>query len=367
MFRRSIVASVILTLALASPVAAQQKVPANGKLPTADIGAIKEPEGFQRYAGSIIAGGSAAAFDELVLVTSPLVRVPNQRDSRNNALFMPTDARKVEGKRTRLAYLIPEGRSPLEVIRGYQQVNTEAGGTSLFECSDRECGGNTRLGATSGGNESGMLQISLPADDVGVPLGHPLDCVANNSSRTGQRFTTLQLPGEAGYISVLTYVLGDYSAGSPCRTGGWEGRTVAIVNILETKAREQRMEMVKADAMAGSMEKDGKVTFYAILFDTARAEIKPESAPQIAEMVAYLKANPQMKVLIVGHTDSQGGLDYNIDLSKRRAASVVEALKAQGIAANRLTPQGVGMAAPVSTNDNDQGRAKNRRVEMVKI
>jgi outer membrane protein OmpA-like peptidoglycan-associated protein len=102
------------------------------------------------------------------------------------------------------------------------------------------------------------------------------------------------------------------------------------------------------------------------LFDTGRAEIKPESQPQIAEMVAFLRANPGLRALIVGHTDSQGGLDYNLDLSRRRAASVVGALTSQGVQASRLTPQGVGMAAPVSTNDTDEGRARNRRVEMVK-
>ncbi len=357
-----------IAAAEAQPRPASPQRTTTGALPTADTGGVREPAGMQRYAGSIIAGGSTAAFDEMPLVTARLVRAPDQRDRRNNSVFLPPDARKVEGKRTRLVYLIPEGRSPLEVIRGYQQLNTEGGGSTLYQCADGECGGDTRRGAVSGGGETGLLQIAIPADEAaGAPAGHPLNCAVDNSSRTGQRFTTLQMPNDGGYITVMSYVLGEYSAGSPCRAGGWAGRTVAIVNILETKAREQRMEMVKADAMKGSMERDGKVTFYSILFDTARAEIKPESQPQIAEMATFLKANPGLRVLIVGHTDNQGGLDYNIDLSKRRAASVTSALSASGIAAARLVPQGVGMAAPVSTNDTEEGRAKNRRVEMVKF
>ncbi len=352
----------------AAATAEAQQRPAAGALPSADTGSIREPANMPRYAGSIIAGGSLAAFDEMPLVTSRLVRVPDRRDKRNNALFLPADGRKIDGKRTRLVYLIPEGRSPLEVIRGYQQLITERGGTKLYECSGDECGGDTRRGAVSGGGETGLLQIAIPADEAaGAPAGHPLNCAVDNGSRTGQRFTTLQLPNDGGAIAVLSYVLGEYVAGSPCRAGGWAGRTVAIVNIIETKAREQRMEMVKADAMKSSLEKDGKVTFYSILFDTARAEIKPESRPQIAEMAAFLKANPGLRVLIVGHTDNQGGLEYNIDLSKRRAASVTSALTASGIAAARMTPQGVGMAAPVSTNETDEGRSKNRRVEMVKF
>ncbi|MCU0884786.1 MAG: OmpA family protein [Beijerinckiaceae bacterium] len=367
MFRFMIAGALCLAAFGAEPLQAQPRpAVAPGQIPAADTGSVREPQGFQRYAGSIIAGGSFAAFDEQVLVNGPLVRAPDQRDKRGNAVFMPREMRKAEGRRTRLVYVIPQGRSPLEVIRGYQQLVREAGGSTLYECSDGDCGGETRYGALSGGGSTGLIQLAIPGDDVPVGRGNPVGCAVDNSNRTGQRFTTLQLAGDAGFVSVLSYVLGDYNAGSECRTGGWSGRTIAIVNILETKAREQRMEMVSADAMGSSMARDGKVAFYAILFDTARAEIKPESQPQIAEMVAYLRASPQLRVLIVGHTDSQGGLDYNIDLSRRRAASVVAALASQGIAANRLTPQGVGMAAPVSTNDTDEGRARNRRVEMVK-
>jgi outer membrane protein OmpA-like peptidoglycan-associated protein len=361
MLRIALTALVGLFITTADAVAQQR----TGALPAADQGSVREPQGFQRYAGSIIAGGTTAAFDEMTLVTGPLVRVLDQRDKRNNALFMPRDARKVEGRRTTLVYVIPQGRSPLEVIRGYQQLVREAGGASLYECSEAECGGETRYSATSGGGNSGLMQLSFPAADVPTARGNPISCAVENNARSRQRFTTLQLPNDAGFVSVLSYVLGDFSGGDACRGNGWDGRTVAIVTILETKAREQRMETVSASAMGSSMARDGKVTFYAILFDTAKADIKPESAPQLAEMTAYLRANSNQRVLIVGHTDNQGGVDYNQDLSRRRAASVVQALVGQGIAASRLIPAGVGMAAPVTTNATDEGRARNRRVEMV--
>ncbi len=82
--------------------------------------------------------------------------------------------------------------------------------------------------------------------------------------------------------------------------------------------------------------------------------------------MAFLKANPALKVLVVGHTDTRGDLVYNQGLSERRASAVVEALAQRGIARDRLTPIGVGMAAPVASNDTEEGRAKNRRVELVK-
>ena len=79
-----------------------------------------------------------------------------------------------------------------------------------------------------------------------------------------------------------------------------------------------------------------------------------------------LKGKPAMKVLVVGHTDNVGSFEYNVGLSERRAAAVVSALKTQyGIDASRMRAGGVGMMAPTAPNDSEQGRAKNRRVELV--
>ena len=79
-----------------------------------------------------------------------------------------------------------------------------------------------------------------------------------------------------------------------------------------------------------------------------------------------MEATPELRLLIVGHTDSVGSYEYNLDLSQRRAASVVDALKARhGIAGNRLYPVGVSFASPVETNTTEEGRARNRRVELV--
>ena len=90
------------------------------------------------------------------------------------------------------------------------------------------------------------------------------------------------------------------------------------------------------------------------------------SAPQIEQLAALLKQNPRLEVLIVGHTDGQGAFDYNLSLSQRRAQAVVDTLvSGHAIERKRLTPAGAGMVAPVATNRTDEGRAKNRRVEIV--
>ena len=110
----------------------------------------------------------------------------------------------------------------------------------------------------------------------------------------------------------------------------------------------------------------GRVAVYGILFDFDKDTMRADSKPQLDEIAKLLKGAPALKVLIVGHTDAKGGLDYNRELSLRRARSIVEALvRDYGIERARLTPLGVGMAAPVATNRTDQGRALNRRVELV--
>jgi OmpA-OmpF porin, OOP family len=138
------------------------------------------------------------------------------------------------------------------------------------------------------------------------------------------------------------------------------------LTVVELRPMEERMVVVEASDMQRELAADGRVAVYGILFDFDSDRMRPDSRPQLEEIGKLLKDSPGLEVLIVGHTDSQGGYDYNVDLSKRRAASVVDALVGEhGIERARLTPVGVGMAAPVATNRSEDGRARNRRVELV--
>lgn len=101
-------------------------------------------------------------------------------------------------------------------------------------------------------------------------------------------------------------------------------------------------------------------------FDTGKDTINKASEPLLATMAEVLKKDASLKVYVVGHTDLVGELDANLKLSSARAASVVKALTAAGIAAARLAPQGVGPLSPIATNDDEAGRKLNRRVELVK-
>jgi len=142
-----------------------------------------------------------------------------------------------------------------------------------------------------------------------------------------------------------------------------DGRDYDLV-IVETQAMKQE---VTADAavMGQELKAAGKTIIYGIYFDTGSAVIKPESEPALNEMVKLLKASPALKAFIVGHTDNVGALEMNLKLSADRGDALVKALVARGIQAARLKGAGVGPYSPIASNKEEDGRAQNRRVEMV--
>jgi len=117
--------------------------------------------------------------------------------------------------------------------------------------------------------------------------------------------------------------------------------------------------------MKAALDKDGHVALY-INFDTDKTAMKPDSAATVGEIVKLLTSNPNLKLEVQGHTDNAGTPAHNLTLSEGRAAAVVGALMAQGVAMNRLTPKGYGQTKPIADNASEDGRAKNRRVELVK-
>ena len=137
--------------------------------------------------------------------------------------------------------------------------------------------------------------------------------------------------------------------------------------LIEKQAMQQDVT-IDAKAMARDIGETGRVAIYGILFDTGKSELKPESAPALVEIANLLKGSPALTVFVVGHTDMAAGAATNVKLSQARAQAVVNALVTQhGIAGARLIPYGDGPYAPVSSNKTEEGRAKNRRVELVEI
>jgi len=152
----------------------------------------------------------------------------------------------------------------------------------------------------------------------------------------------------------------------PRSDGETAGRTRQFIQIVEPAQAEMGKVTVDAKAIGAGLQRDGKIALYGVNFDTNKAVLRADSAAQLQSMADALKAQPAMKVLIVGHTDNQGDIEANLALSQKRAQAVVEALAGKyGIPVARLSARGVSSFAPVSSNASEEGRARNRRVEMV--
>lgn len=262
------------------------------------------------YPGSVINTNEVYDFDELVIPLGP----------RKNGEI--TKSQKVEGRWTRLEYSFPEGRSALEVYKNYEQGLTKGGFKVVFTCKQPECGPD-----------------SAPVKGLGYWPYDTSHYLVARLDRSGERIWAV--------VDV--------------RTG-----LAVYVNVLREKAMETGIVKVDAAALKKGIADEGHVAVYGIEFDTGKAELKPASAPIIDEIARLLTADPKLKIYVVGHTDNVGGLDSNLGLSRKRADSVVHDLVTRHkIAAGRAVGQGVGPLVPVATNGTPEGRARNRRVDLV--
>ena len=213
----------------------------------------------------------------------------------------------VEGRRYGVHYQANEGTrhpSGLQVTRNYANANKAAGGETVYEYED-----------------GGRLFITLKL------------------AKGGSEYWT------------------EVSAAS---NGMYD------VNMVEKQPMTQAVT-ANAEIWAGAIRDTGKAAVYGIYFDSGKSDLKPESEAAIKEIATLLKSDTALKLHVVGHTDNVGALTDNMKLSQSRANAVVQTLVTkQGVAATRLTGNGVGPLAPVASNDSDAGRAKNRRVELVK-
>lgn len=294
-----------------------------------------------RYQGAEIVAYEVMEYDEANLLEGPF----SPLSTAGGAGFTT-----LEGRVTLIYYTLPQGRSTLEVLRNYEQSLASNGFSVVFTC------------ATSNGScfEAGQPEAGyLLGEAVGDPLRIPrlADDYVHNWFQNGGRYLLARLDGPSGAVYAALYV------------GESDNGAVAVVRVVETGEMEtDKIEVVAASEMEQAIAATGSVAIYGIHFDFDSDVIKPESGPALDEIALLLLSRPDLGLRVVGHTDNRGGADYNLDLSNRRAASVVAVLVGQyGIAPDRLASAGAGMTRPVDTNDTDDGRARNRRVELEAI
>ncbi|MGH9159090.1 MAG: OmpA family protein [Vicinamibacteraceae bacterium] len=334
---------------------------AEATIPTADKPGSKDHPLLQRYEGSFIIAYEQKRFDAFTLPLSRLEPVPDRTDARNNEYYEPKSKRALEGPYTRLVYLIPADRSPLEILRNYQDELAAKGAKTLFECQGADCGGDPERSSGGGGGRMSLAMYLYPADRITEDSDFSNGFCAMTEGITDQRYVATEVAESATHVSVLTYSL---KGGTYCEA--FNGRTIAVVDIVEGKAREAKMVTVAADEMAKAISTEGRIALYGIYFDFNKADVKPESDATLEQIGKLLESDAALKLLVVGHTDNVGSLASNQVLSERRAAAVVAALTTRyGVAKARLTPVGVSFASPVAPNKSEEGRAKNRRVELV--
>lgn len=298
----------------------------------ADAKGAKDHPVVSRYEGSEIINYNEDTFNEYALFTEK-AKVSGGAEKNSTSVTM------LEGRVTTITYRNPAERTTLEVFRNYENALTEADFETLFTCKNKECGGRKFSHAITQKKNYNRL----------------------GESYKDQRYLATKLSRDDGDIYVSLYVaMASVGGGADFK------RAITQLNVIEVEGMQESMVTVDADAMAKGIGEEGRIALYGILFDHDSATIKPGSKPALEQIVALLNDNPDLKLVIVGHTDNQGSLEYNMDLSKRRAKAVEAALTGNyGIAQSRLSAWGVGYLSPVASNRNDAGRAKNRRVELV--
>ena len=304
--------------------------------PTKDVAGRDHPL-VKRYEGSVIVAYTQKAFEEYKIILGKSLN-PSSSDSNGKRV---EKQQAVEGKITRITYFAPKGRAPLEVFRNYEnELKTQAAET-LF----------TGSGPDDLGYMFGLL-----------PQYQGLDGQLFDYSGANARYGAYKVGDNYVVIYAVAF---DYGATHHAIE---KGQTAVQVDVIEAKPMEEKMVTVDASEMDKQIATNGKVALYGIYFDFNKADVKPESESALAEIGKLLQSRPALAVLVVGHTDAAGSFESNRTLSQRRAEAIVSALVSKhGIDRKRLFPVGVSFASPVATNTTEEGRAKNRRVELVEM
>ncbi len=330
MHTKPLLITIILNLTFLSPVFALEDL----------AGASDHPE-LPRISGSTLVGFAKTDFGEGAFLTVKDGQITEHYE---------------EGKKTNLVYLARKGLSPDAVLRNYQEVFAELGEVSnVYSCKRKEC--NKQLGRN----------FIKPQFKSGKTNLKDLDLIYSSHLFYDDQvyeFVNIKSKSKTYAISIYSTTRRNYSLN---RTRNVDvGQNLIHVQIVEHSEFEAELEIVEASEIESTITKQGHIALYGLFFDSGSDVLTGDSKPTLVEIAKVLESKPNLLIYVVGHTDSDGSISSNEDLSLRRAQSVVNSLISDfNINSKRLLPIGVGLAAPVATNKTEAGKALNRRVELV--
>ena len=304
----------------------------------ADTRGCADAGGLKRFAGSSIVMCEKRDFAEYTLPTGK--NVAYDFDTKKAAFEATLN---LEGRLSQNVYAVPMGPSAAEVFRNYQADLAAKGYGILFEATQSDTGPN--LGSFFENMGPGSQIWGYSADEA--------------------RYAAA-MKDEGGVKTYVALYVIEYQDGYEPKFGPRKGQVMVRLDTVEVGTLTDRMVVVSAAAISKDLATNGKVALYGIHFDFDQAIIKAESRPALDEIGKYLTENPQQNIYLIGHTDNAGDFDFNMRLSRARAEAVAADLaRTYGIQPGRMTPSGAGLQAPVASNLTEDGRAKNRRVELL--
>lgn len=301
-----------------------------------DVSGAQDHPLLDRYPGAYIAWYQTKKYVAYSLATGPV-----------SSYRKIAERQKVAGQLYRIYYEIPGGPDEIsidEVYADYLRAFREAGGTVLNEGlrpQSADFGGSQWVGVA--------LAPQAPPNSASSKL------FAGTATSGGKFAIAGRIDRPAGPVYIAIY--GERHSNKLVNY---------LVDVIETKGAELGKVDLNPDYVMRELTEKGSVSVYGIQFAFDSAEILPESQEALEQIAAFLNGNPDLKLYVVGHTDNQGELAHNRRLSQARALATVGALENQhGVKTGRLLPDGVAFLAPKASNETEEGRAVNRRVELV--
>lgn len=305
-----------------------------------DIEGSEDHPLLSRYPGSYISYFEEVKYREYNFASGPVTGYRQIKESR-----------VIAGSLSRLTYFIDKSVEELsigEVYQDYLQALTKAKidilSKGLFPQRNvkKEVGGMTWIGLALGNNP---FPGNTRANDM-----------FRGTSSSGGSFAIVGKVQRAEGATYLVLYAKRFS----------KNRVICQLDVIEAKEAETGLVTADAAYLSREIEQYGKVALYGIYFDFDKAIVKEESKAALDEIAKLLRSKSELNLYVVGHTDMKGELEYNLRLSENRAQAVIEKLvEDYGIKRARLEAKGVGPLVPILSNQAEEGRSQNRRVELV--